>query len=142
MPVSICVYVQFLFVLVRYTAKRQHGFSYPISSLNKLREKSKQYIHPSYDPTAPLVPHGLAVSLTAPAVFNFTAPASPDRHREAAAIFMGKDRAGELSYVSDRDIGQKIKEEIQRFLDTVEVPRGIGAIGYNSGDVEKVCLQC
>lgn len=119
----------------------QHGFSYPISSLNKLREKTKQYIHPSYDPTAPLVPHGLAVSLTAPAVFNFTAPASPDRHREAASIFMGKERAGELSSVSDADIGLKLREEIQRFLDLVEVPRGLEAIGYSSSDIEKVSCR-
>jgi hydroxyacid-oxoacid transhydrogenase len=117
---------------------QQHGFSYPISSLNKLREKSKQYVHPSYDPTAPLVPHGLAVAMTAPAVFNFTAPSSPDRHRMAAEVFMGKDRAGELSSVSDADIGLKLREEIQRFLDVVEVPRGLEAIGYSSSDVDSV----
>lgn len=119
-----------------------HGFSYPISSLNKLREKSKQYIHPSYDPTAPLVPHGLAVSLTAPAVFNFTAVSSPDRHREAASVFMGKDRAHELSNVKDRDIGLKLREEIQRFLETVEVPRGLNAIGYSSSDIESLVEGC
>lgn len=120
----------------------QHGFSYPISSLNKRREKSKQYVHPSYDPTAPLVPHGLAVSLTAPAVFNFTAVSSPDRHRQAASIFMGKDRAHELDQVTDRDIGLKLLEEIQRFLDTVEVPRGLSAIGYSSSDIENVSDCC
>ena len=80
----------------------------------------------------------MAVSLTAPAVFNFTAVSSPDRHREAASVFMGKDRAHELSNVKDRDIGLKLREEIQRFLETVEVPRGLNAIGYSSSDIESV----
>jgi hydroxyacid-oxoacid transhydrogenase len=106
-----------------------------------MREKSKQYVHPSYDPTTPLVPHGLAVSLTAPAVFNFTAPSSPDRHREAAALFLGKDRVHELDSVSDADIGPKLREEIWRFLESVEVPRGLKAIGYGSEDIENVSAK-
>ena len=121
--------------------KAQHGFSYPISSLNKLREKSKQYVHPSYDPNAALVPHGVAVALTAPAVFNFTAPSSPSRHRDAAAIFMGKDRAHELNNVKDADIGAVLSEEIQRFLDVVEVPRGLTQVGYGTQDINSVSLH-
>lgn len=89
------------------------------------------------------MPHGLAVSLTAPAVFNFTAPSSPDRHREATALFLGKDRVHELDNVSDADIGLKLREEIWRFLESVEVPRGLKAIGYGSEDIENVSeVEC
>ncbi|KAL7421768.1 hypothetical protein Q5752_003539 [Cryptotrichosporon argae] len=114
-----------------------HAGSYPISSLNKGRPKGKQYHHPSYSPDVPLIPHGVAVSLTAPAVFNFTAPSSPARHREAAAVFMG-ERAGELSRVRDDDIGKVLADEIRRFLDLLDVPRGLTKVGYGPGDISKL----
>lgn len=113
-----------------------HAGSYPISSLNKARPKDLQYHHPSYNPEIPLIPHGVAVSLTAPAVFKFTAPSDPERHRTAAAIFMGKDRAHELDKVSDADIGAVLHDEIQKFLDSVAVPRGLSQVGYTSSDIE------
>ena len=97
-------------------------------------------MHPSYDSTVPLVPHGVAVSMTAPAVFNFTAISSPDRHREAVAVFMG-DRAGDLSRVKDEDLGAVIRDELQRFLELVELPRGLEAIGYRSEDISAVRLR-
>ncbi|KAK8864297.1 hypothetical protein IAR55_001543 [Kwoniella newhampshirensis] len=119
-----------------------HAFSYPISSLNKGRSKSTQYHHPSYSPDVPLIPHGVAVSLTAPAVFNFTAPSSPSRHREALTVFLGKERAHEANGVKDIDVGKKLGEEIQRFLDIVEVPRGLSKVGYGTGDITKLVEGC
>jgi alcohol dehydrogenase class IV len=116
----------------------QHAASYPISSLNKGRTKDKQYHHPSYSPTIPLIPHGVAVSLTAPAVFNFTAPSDPQRHRDAISVFMGKERSSELDRVRDEDLGTVLREEIQKFLDLLGVPRGLAQVGYTSNDVQKV----
>lgn len=80
----------------------------------------------------------MAVSLTAPAVFNFTAPSSPDRHREALLVFLGKDRAHEATGLKDEDLGPKLSEEIRRFLDIVEVPRGLGKVGYTGNDITSV----
>ncbi|ADV20288.1 hydroxyacid-oxoacid transhydrogenase [Cryptococcus gattii E566] len=119
-----------------------HAFSYPISSLNKGRPKSKQYHHPSYSPNIPLIPHGVAVSLTAPAVFNFTAPSSPDRHREALLVFLGKERAHEANNLKDEDLGPKLSEEIQRFLDILEVPRGLSKVGYTGSDITSLVEGC
>jgi len=115
-----------------------HAFSYPISSLNKGRKKDKQYHHPSYSPTIPLIPHGIAVSLTAPSVFRFTAPSAPARHRDALSVFVGKERLHEVDKVRDEDLGQALGEEIQRFLEKVGVPRGLSQVGYTSGDVAQV----
>lgn len=112
-----------------------HAGSYPISSLNKARPADKQYFHPSYNNDVPLIPHGIAVSLTSPSVFDFTAPSDPTRHRTAAAIFMG-DRAEELRNISDADIGKVLREEIQKFLDSIAVPRGLEAVGYTRSDIE------
>ena len=56
------------------------GMSYAISGLNP------GYNHPGYKVTKPLVPHGISVILSAPAVFRFTAASNPERHLLAAEI--------------------------------------------------------
>jgi len=107
-----------------------HGISYPISGLNK---KLSNYKHAGYAVDHPIVPHGVSVALTGPAVFQFTAPSAPDRHREAAAIFNGFQPDNiQDDRVSDADIGQLLHDRIARFLVGVGVPRGLNAIGYKS----------
>jgi hydroxyacid-oxoacid transhydrogenase len=51
---------------------------------------------------------------------------------------MGKDRVHELDNVKDADLGSVLSEEIQRFLDRVEVPRGLSKVGYGSQDISSV----
>src|SRR3989442_16044880 len=55
-----------------------HGMSYPVSG------HVKNYHAPGYPSDHPLVPHGISVILNAPAVFRFTAAASPVRHLQVA----------------------------------------------------------
>ena len=57
-----------------------HAMSYPVSGM------VRDYVAEGYPPPHPLVPHGMSVALNAPAVFRFTAPADPERHRLAAAL--------------------------------------------------------
>jgi hydroxyacid-oxoacid transhydrogenase len=69
-------------------------------------------------------------------VFQFTAPSSPDRHREALAIFNSTTATDpSITSIPDREIGAHLYETIARFLDNLGVPRGLKAIGYNSSDV-------
>ncbi|KAG6854787.1 hypothetical protein C0991_001214 [Blastosporella zonata] len=111
-----------------------HGMSYPISGLNK---KGPKYKHPGYVTDLPIIPHGVSVALTGPAVFQFTAPSSPDRHREALAIFNSTTVTDpSIISVPDRDIGAHLYEAIARFLDGLGVPRGLKAVGYTMNDLD------
>ncbi|KIM53799.1 hypothetical protein SCLCIDRAFT_17831 [Scleroderma citrinum Foug A] len=113
-----------------------HGMSYPISGLNK---KGPKYKHPGYQVNHPIIPHGISVALTGPAVFQFTAPSSPDRHREALAIFNNTTVTDpSISSIPDSEIGAHLYESIARFLDGVNVPRGLKAVGYTKDDVPRL----
>ena len=63
-------------------------------------------------------------------VFQFTAPSSPDRHREALAIFNRVNVTDpSITKIADRDVGAHLYEAIARFLDGLGVPRGLKAVG-------------
>ncbi|TFK75912.1 iron-containing alcohol dehydrogenase 1 [Pluteus cervinus] len=113
-----------------------HGMSYPISGLNK---KGPQYRHPGYVTDLPIIPHGVSVALTGPAVFQFTAPSSPDRHRQALAIFNGTNVSdSSITSIPDCEIGAYLYESIARFLDGLGVPRGLKAVGYTTSDIDRL----
>ncbi|KAF9009069.1 alcohol dehydrogenase [Cyathus striatus] len=110
-----------------------HGMSYPISGLNK---KGPKYKHPGYVTDSPIIPHGISVALTGPAVFQFTAPSSPDRHRQALAIFNSVSESDpSITKIPDVELGAHLYESIARFLDGLGVPRGLKAVGYKASDV-------
>ena len=101
-----------------------HGMSYPVSS------NVRQYLAPGYAADHPLVPHGVSVILNAPAVFRFTASASPARHLEAAEAL-----GANVSGASDADAGQILADRITWFMRRLQVPNGLRAIGYSSSDI-------
>jgi hydroxyacid-oxoacid transhydrogenase len=72
-------------------------------------------------------------------VFQFTAPSSPDRHRQALAIFNSTTLSDPaISAIPDSDIGPHLFEAIARFLDGLGVPRGLKKVGYKQIDVAKL----
>ncbi|KAJ3054003.1 Hydroxyacid-oxoacid transhydrogenase, mitochondrial [Rhizophlyctis rosea] len=104
-----------------------HGMSYPIAGLNK------GYRHVGYDVGHDIVPHGISVALTAPAVFKFTAPACPERHLEAAALF-GVD----TSRANPADAGLILSDALRKFLRDLDVPDGLEAVGYGRSDLGRL----
>lgn len=66
-------------------------------------------------------------------VFQFTAPSSPDRHRQVLAIFQATTVSDpSITRIPDSEIGAHIYDTIARFLDGLGVPRGLKALGYVS----------
>ncbi|KAH8106149.1 alcohol dehydrogenase [Cristinia sonorae] len=113
-----------------------HGISYPVSGLNKGGPKWK---HPGYNVEHPIIPHGISVALSGPAVFQFTAPSSPDRHREVLSIFRNTSPSDpSIASIPDSEIGAHLFEAIARFLDNLGVPRGLKAVGYTKADISRL----
>jgi hydroxyacid-oxoacid transhydrogenase len=104
-----------------------HGMSYPVSGM------VRDYVPEGYPPGHPLVPHGMAVVLNAPAVFRFTASANPVQHLQAARL-MGKDISG----ASPEDADQILAEAILEIMRKVGMPNGLSAVGYGPDDVDKL----
>ena len=101
-----------------------HGMSYPVSG------HVKNYHAPGYPGDHPLVPHGVSVILNAPAVFRFTASASPARHLQAAEA-LGANVTG----AKEADAGPILADRLTWFMERLGVPNGLKAVGYTSADI-------
>ncbi|KAM7075747.1 hydroxyacid-oxoacid transhydrogenase, mitochondrial isoform 3-T3 [Molossus nigricans] len=101
-----------------------HGMSYPISGL------VKTYKAKDYNVDHPLVPHGLSVVLTSPAVFTFTAQMFPERHLETAEILGADTRTARIA-----DAGPVLADALRKLLLDLDVDDGLAAIGYSKADI-------
>ena len=104
-----------------------HGMSYPVSGM------VRDYVPEGYPAGHPIVPHGMAVALHAPAVFRFTGPANPELHLYAAGL-MGANTSG----VHPAKAGELLADTIADLMRKVGMPNGLAAIGFGPGDVDKL----
>ncbi|KAK6427961.1 hypothetical protein LTR95_015902 [Oleoguttula sp. CCFEE 5521] len=103
-----------------------HGMSYPISSQNP------GYKHKGYAVDTPIIPHGVSVAVTAPAVFAFTGASNPERHLAAAECF-GVD----ISQVKAESAGEVLGEALAEFLVALgDQPRGLKALGFKREHID------
>ena len=108
-----------------------HAMSYPISGLNKLPHV--QHRQEGYGLDWPLIPHGVSVTLPAPAVFRYTGTASPERHLECASI-LGVDVSRARSDDGEH-AGALLAEGLIGIMDRVGLPLGLSQVGFQAGDV-------
>jgi alcohol dehydrogenase class IV len=98
-----------------------HANAYPIAG------RVRGFRPDGYPAAEPLVPHGMAVSLTAPEAFRWTFASNPERHLRAASLlapgheYEGPDALPGVLVDLMRDIG---------------IPNGLGAVGYSTDDVD------
>ncbi|MCW2842035.1 MAG: alcohol dehydrogenase [Aeromicrobium sp.] len=108
-----------------------HANAYPIAG------QAPQDFHPADYPVHDdgsdhgLVPHGMAVSLTAPAAFRFTFEAAPERHVHAAELLApGATRPD--------DPAEFLPQVLAGIMRDVGIPAGIGAVGFGAGDIDSL----
>ena len=75
---------------------------------------------------AELVPHGTAVSMTAPAAFRFTFDADPDRHVRAARLLDPSVAAGP----------EALPTALTALMRDIGMPNGLAAVGFAEADVD------
>jgi alcohol dehydrogenase class IV len=99
-----------------------HANAYPIAG------QVKDFHPAGYPDEEPMVPHGMAVALTAPEAFRFTFEAGPDRHVRAAELLDPElDRSADPS--------EYLPAALLRLMRDIGLPNGIGATGYTESDV-------
>jgi alcohol dehydrogenase class IV len=101
-----------------------HAVAYPIAGL------VRDWVPAGYRTSHPLVPHGVSVILTAPAVFRFTYPTAPERHLRAAEL-MGVPTAG----LSESERREALPRALLALMRDVGIPNGLTAIRYGERDI-------
>ncbi len=101
-----------------------HAMSYSVATLRH------EFTARGYEERDPMVPHGIAVVINAPAAFRFTASANPGRHLEAAAA-LGADVSG----AAPEDAGEILARAFIALMREAGLPSGIAALGYGEADV-------
>jgi alcohol dehydrogenase class IV len=99
-----------------------HANAYPVAG------RVRDFRPEGYPDDHAMVPHGMAVSLTAPAAFRFTFDADPERHVRAARMLSSEADVP----VADRDLLPAVLTELMR---DIGIPNGLAAVGYTEADV-------
>lgn len=98
-----------------------HANAYPIAG------RVRDYRPEGYPDDEPIVPHGMAVVLTAPEAFRFTFDASPERHLHAARL---------LDPTAEGDGPDVLPGVLTTLMRDIGIPSGLAEVGYGEQDVD------
>jgi hydroxyacid-oxoacid transhydrogenase len=101
-----------------------HANAYPVAG------QVRDFAPAGYPADHAMVPHGMAVSLTAPEAFRWTFEASPERHLRAASLL-----APDHTYDAGPDALPAVLTDLMR---DIGIPPGLAAVGYGEGDVDSL----
>jgi alcohol dehydrogenase class IV len=99
-----------------------HANGYPIAGMVRDHRPA------GYPQDEPMVPHGQAVSLTAPEAFRFAFDSAPDRHLRAAELLDPRAEKAD-------DPREQLPSVLVALMRDIGVPNGIGGVGYTEDDV-------
>jgi alcohol dehydrogenase class IV len=101
-----------------------HAMSYAVAGL------VREYRAPDYPSGDPIVPHGMAVIVNAPAVFRYTAPGHLERHLHAAELLgAGVGPADRL------EAGDALAQQLETLMRATAMPNGVGGVGFTKADI-------
>ena len=101
-----------------------HANAYPIAG------QVRDFRPDGYPADEPIVPHGMAVSLTAPEAFRWTFEAAPERHLRAARLL-----APDHTHSEGSDTLAHVLADLMR---DIGIPNGLAAVGYEDSDVDEL----
>ena len=99
-----------------------HANGYPIAGM------VKDYHPTGYPQDEAMVPHGQAVSLTAPQAFRFSFSSAPERHLRAAALLAP-------DHPKHNEPAEQLPSVLIDLMRDIGIPNGIGGVGYDESDV-------
>ena len=99
-----------------------HANAYPIAG------QVRDFLPDGYEADHAMVPHGMAVSLTAPEAFRWTFDAAPQRHVRAARLLEPQ--------APESDGPDLLPAVLSRVMRDVGIPAGLAAVGFDEGDVD------
>ena len=105
-----------------------HSMAYPIGGM------VRDYNPPGYRVGEAMIPHGQAVTVTAPAAFRFTAPIWAEKHAHAAAL-MGANAAPNMSVMQ---AAMALSDEIIQLMKDIGFPKGLSALGFSEVDIPQI----
>ena len=99
-----------------------HANAYPIAG------RVRDFHAIDYPGDMPMVPHGMAVSLTAPEAFRFTFESAPERHLKAAELLAPGNK-----HVPGPNQLAAVLTDLMR---DINMPNGLAEVGYGEADVD------
>jgi hydroxyacid-oxoacid transhydrogenase len=102
-----------------------HANAYPIAG------QVRDFQPADYPHDEAMVPHGMAVSLTAPESFRFTFDSAPERHIRAARLL---DPAAEVP----SDAAGLLPDVLVSLMRDIGIPPGVAAVGFDESDIDEL----
>ena len=105
-----------------------HSMAYAIAGM------VRDYSPLGYHVEEAMIPHGQAVTITAPAAFKFTAPIWPEKHAHAAEL-LGLNITKEMSVM---EAALAVSDEIIKLMRDIGFPDGLSELGYTEADIPQI----